>query len=375
MNSRNVEQATANQALAAYKATHGYEPSFTKLYWCVANETGIHEALLIQIIENWCIANAKDNKRGYLHDDNWWTSATYSAWAERYPALGTPKSIQKRLLALEKLGYVLSCQPKRNQGNSVKFYRVDAVKVGTLILQGFSVVTNSDEPFYTKGPIVTNSDGVVTISDGVVTNSDVPPPYNPPTERVSSSLLDIPIKLTQSITGVTEKEEEEGSKATDQDKAVQDSRYAVNKEKVSATTSKSTHEGQDAAPRENNSQKWQCPDPELQDEFFAWQGADMNADKPSSQRSRARDIRSGQNWANKNPESADSVYKAWKQERNKSQSVFDRYIDEQHALLVRQYQSAVEKAQDGFRVHLDQFECINGAWLQWVKENHSDWLP
>ncbi|AUT04685.1 hypothetical protein CLI64_30060 (plasmid) [Nostoc sp. CENA543] len=273
MKYQSADSAIANQALAAYRATHGYEPSFTKLYWCVANEVGICEALLIQIIESWCIANAKNNKRGYLHDDEWWTSATYSVWAEKYPALGTQKSIQKRLLALEKLGYVISCQPRKKEGSSTKFYRVDAVKVGTLILHDLTVVTNSDEPFYTEAPnilsvvtnsdelfyteapIVTNSDGVVTNSDGVVTISDVLTPSKPVTERVSASLLDQYIKLTQSITGGTEKKKEEGSKATAQDKAVQNNHYAVNKEKVSATNDQSTHEDQNAgAACENDSQ-------------------------------------------------------------------------------------------------------------------------
>ena len=282
MKSQSVDSATENQALAAYRATHGYEPSFTKLYWCVANEVGICEALLIQIIESWCIANAKNNKRGYLHNEEWWTSATYSAWAERYPALGTQKSIQKRLLALEKLGYVISCQPRRKEGNSAKFYRVDAVKVGTLILNGLSVVTISDEPFYTEVPIVTNSDGVVTISD-------VLPPLKSVTEHISASLLNYSIKLTQSITGGTEKKEEEGSKATDQDKVVQDNRYAVNKEKVSATTSKSTHEGQESGvPPENDSQNLVFSDgPVKEVDFLLYyqtyqrsQGKDINSVAP-----------------------------------------------------------------------------------------------
>ncbi|MBD2359501.1 hypothetical protein H6G41_34000 [Tolypothrix sp. FACHB-123] len=273
MKSQSADSAIANQALAAYRATHGYEPSFTKLYWCVANEVGVCEALLIQIIESWCIANAKNNKRGYFYDEEWWTSATYSTWAEKYPALGTQKSIQKRLLALEKLGYVISCQPRRKEGNSAKFYRVDAVKVGTLILHDLTmvtisdepfytelpnyltVVTNSDEPFYTELPIVTNSDGVVTISDGVVTNSDVVPPLKPVTERVSAPLLDQSIKLTQSITGETEKKAQEKSKETDQDKVVPDNHDVANFKKVSATNEKSTHEGQySGAARENDSQ-------------------------------------------------------------------------------------------------------------------------
>ncbi|MEA5604985.1 hypothetical protein [Nostoc sp. UHCC 0252] len=269
MKSQSVDSAIANQALAAYRATHGYEPSFTKLYWCVANKVGVCEALLIQIIESWCIANAKNNKRGYLHNEEWWTSATYSAWAEKYPSLGTQKSIQKRLLALEKLGYVIACQPRKKEGSSAKFYRVDAVKVGALILQGLSVVTNSDDVNNTRLSVVTNSDdvnntrlsvvtnsdGVVTNSDGVVTNSDVPPPLKSVAEQLSASLLDYRNKLPQSITGETEEKEEEERKETDQEKALPDNHYAVKKEKISATNEKSTHEDLNSgAARENHSQ-------------------------------------------------------------------------------------------------------------------------
>lgn len=285
MKSQSVDSAIANQALAAYRATHGYEPSFTKLYWCVANEVGVCEALLIQIIESWCIANAKNNKRGYLHDEEWWTSATYSAWAERYPSLGTQKSIQKRLLALEKLGYVISCQPRRKEGSSAKFYRVDAVKVGVLILQGLSVVTNSDDANNTSLSVVTNSDGVVTNSDGVVTISDVPPLLKSVTEQVSASLLDYKNKLTQSITGGTEEKEEERSEETDQEKALPDNHYAVNKEKVSATNEQSTHEGLNSgAARENHSQSlFFSDDPIKEVDFLLYyqthqrsQGKDIN---------------------------------------------------------------------------------------------------
>jgi hypothetical protein len=146
---------------------------------------------------------------------------------------------------------------------------VDAVKVGALILQGLSVVTNSDDVNNTRLSVVTNSDdvnntrlsvvtnsdGVVTNSDGVVTNSDVPPPLKSVAEQLSASLLDYRNKLPQSITRETEEKEEEERKETDQEKALTDNHYAVNKEKVSATNEKSTHEDLNSgAPRENHSQ-------------------------------------------------------------------------------------------------------------------------
>ncbi|MEH2293359.1 hypothetical protein [Nostoc sp.] len=260
---------TAAGPITAYRLTHGYEPAYTKLYWSVANVVGVNQALLIQIIESWCLSNARLNKHGYFHDGEWWTSATYKEWENAYPALGSQRSIQRLLLGLEESGYVISCQLKKNKGNAAKFYRVDPVKVGALLLKDLSVVqkindTNAasvsmmpkmDDANDTQRPIVPKMDGIVPKMDGIVPKMDGSQ-SGIGSQHTFQALNKIKkIILPQSITGETEEKEEEERKETDQDKALPDNHYAVNFEKISATNSQSTHE--DHSPggaRENHSQ-------------------------------------------------------------------------------------------------------------------------
>ncbi|MEA5504979.1 hypothetical protein VB735_18085 [Halotia wernerae UHCC 0503] len=255
MKSQSVEQAAAATAATAYRLTHGYEPAYTKLYWSVANTVGTNQALLIQVIESWCLSNARLNKRGYFHHGEWWTSATYKEWEEKYPALGKARGIQNLLLGLEKQGYVFSCQPGITKGNAAKFYRVDPVKVGELLLKDFSVVQNLHDPNNTSPPIVQKMNGVVQKMNGVVQKMNDGQPETTSQQSFQPSNKIKEITLTQSITGGTEKKAEEESKETDQDKALPDNRYVVNKEIVSTTNEQSTHEDHSpGAARENDSQ-------------------------------------------------------------------------------------------------------------------------
>lgn len=289
MKSQSVEQPTAATAATAYRLTHGYEPAYTKLYWSVANTVGTNQALLIQIIESWCLSNARLNKRGYFHHGEWWTSATYKEWEEKYPALGKARGIQNLLLGLEKQGYVISCQPGITKGNAAKFYRVDPVKVGELLLKDFSVVQNLHDPNNTNPPIVQKMNGMVQKMNGVVHEmyDGQPETQSQQTSQPSNKIKQI--TLPQSITGETEEKEEEERKETDQDKVLQDNHYAVNKEKVSATKSQSTHEDLNSgAARENHSQSLVFnDDPVKEVDFLLYyqtyqrsQGKDINSVAP-----------------------------------------------------------------------------------------------
>lgn len=255
MESQSVEQATAATAATAYRLTHGYEPAYTKLYWSVANTVGTNQALLIQVIESWCLSNARLNKRGYFHHGEWWTSATYKDWEEKYPALGKARGIQNLLLGLEKQGYVISCQPSITKGNAAKFYRVDPVKVGELLLKDFSVVQNLHDPNDTSRPIVQKMNGMVQKMNGIVQKMYDGQPESQLQHTFQPSNKIKEIILPQSITGETEEKEEEERKEIDQEKALPDNHYAVKKEKISATNEKSTHEDLNSgAARENHSQ-------------------------------------------------------------------------------------------------------------------------
>ncbi|MBD2255259.1 hypothetical protein [Nostoc parmelioides] len=286
MKYQSVDQATAATAATAYRLTHGYEPAYTKLYWSVANVVGTNQALLIQVIESWCLSNARLNKRSYFHHGEWWTSATYKEWEENYPALGKARGIQHLLLGLEKQGYVISCQPGITKGNAAKFYRVDPVKVGELLLKDLTVVQNLHDPNNTNLPIVQKMNGIVQKMNGVVHEMYDGQPESESQHTFQPSNKIKEIILTQSITGRTEKKEEEGSKATGLDKAVQDDRHAVNKEKVSTTNDQSTHENHfSGAARENDSQSLVfSSDPVKEVDFLLYyqtyqrqQGKDINS--------------------------------------------------------------------------------------------------
>lgn len=123
---------TDYQAIATYRALH-QDRQYTKLYWSIANTTGISQALLIEIVEEWCRNNKKNSRKGYFYQDFWWTSATYEEWAQMYPSLGSPRTIQRLLLGLEEVGHIISCQPKKGLDNT-KFYRVNEESIGGLLL-------------------------------------------------------------------------------------------------------------------------------------------------------------------------------------------------------------------------------------------------
>jgi hypothetical protein len=274
----------AEAAIAAYKFSHGHEPPFIKLYPCIANETGIHEALIIQIIESWCLSNARQNKRGYFHYEEWWTSLTYSDWEKEYPFLGTERSIRKRIVAMEKAGYIFSCQPQKKGGSSVKFYRINALKVGAIILNAFSVGTNSAEPFNTEASVGTNSAPLRTNSAPLRTNSADTPPSKSLPEQVSGSLIDQVNILTQSITAAAGQSEEMNSHE-EEEEVIPDIRPTVNNSDGFATNDKTPHEDPLCGAAKNDLQKHLTFNSDLTKEF------DFLSYYRSHQKAQGKDIR------------------------------------------------------------------------------------
>jgi hypothetical protein len=302
-------------AIAAYKLLHS-EYAYTKLYWGVANTIGIPQALLIEIIEKWCQSNERCNKRGYLHNGEWWTSATYKEWADKYPALGSDRSIQRLLLGLEESGYVLSCQAKKGKGDKSKFYRVDVAKVGALLLNDKSIVPKMDDvannaftpivpkmddvvqshfqpPIVpkvddvndTSRPIVPNSDDIVPKVDDIVPKVDHAPPQKSATERIPGSLIDQVNILTQSITTVAGQSEEVNSHEQEEEKAVLDIYSAVNNYEDCATNDKTPYEDPLCGAAKNNLQKRLTFNSDLTKEF------DFLGYYRSQQKSQGKDIR------------------------------------------------------------------------------------
>lgn len=163
-------------ATALYKALHK-KRAYTKLYWDVANAIGINQALLIEIVERWCELNQEKGKSSYYQQGEWWTSATYQEWAEKYPALGGWKSIQRVFLGLEKNSYILS--GRFTKGSQAKYYRVNPEAIGELLLTGtlkdeIGIVSKSDGIVSDSDNTISKMDGIVSKSDGTVPDLDVP---------------------------------------------------------------------------------------------------------------------------------------------------------------------------------------------------------
>lgn len=131
-------------AVAAYKSLHRLP--FTKLVWGIANQIGIAEALLIEIIEDWCQNNATAGRGKYYHDNEWWTAATYQEWSKMYPCLGNARKLQRLLLKIEAEGYLISGQFLSGQWNQTKFYRPNPETVGQLILNAVKTAETSSIP-------------------------------------------------------------------------------------------------------------------------------------------------------------------------------------------------------------------------------------
>lgn len=109
---------------------------------------------------------------------------------------------------------------------------------------------------------------------------------------------------------------------------------------------------------------WQCPDPRLRREFMRWLMETMPPIQSSAHAS---------NWCNKHPLDAELRWDDFirvKNRKNVQQAGFTSWNQGQHEMLIRQYRTACHNG--GFL--LGQFEERNGAWLEWVRGNHADWL-
>ncbi|MBW4628743.1 MAG: hypothetical protein KME49_25315 [Brasilonema octagenarum HA4186-MV1] len=249
--------AIDKRAEIIYRRKHQQEPSYTKIYWSVANEIGLAQAFLIQVVESWCQSNCRNNKRGYFQHNEWWTAGPYREWARMYPALGGHKNVQRLFLALERNGYIISAQPNKLKGDATKFYRIDSEKVGNLLLQDLSVVQKNDDKNdtgITALPIVANNSGVVANNSGVVANNSgeqaetLTAESFQPSNNISQTIL-----LNQITEEREEQEKEEKrfpsyqdleikSSASYQDLVKHENSFSANKNPDLATPSISTHE-------------------------------------------------------------------------------------------------------------------------------------
>ena len=83
---------------------------------------GFEKAVVLQQI--FWLQNQPNSGR-QLDDGEKWVWGTYEEWCERYFPFWQPYTLRKHVTGLEKLGLLLSCQPKTSDWDRTKHYRVD----------------------------------------------------------------------------------------------------------------------------------------------------------------------------------------------------------------------------------------------------------
>jgi hypothetical protein len=131
---QDLDPSLVSAAIASHRATRNRY--FTILYWDIANKIGISESLVIEIIQYWCDKNEESDRQVYFHEGYWWTSGKYEYWSEKYPSIGSARTFQRLIQKLEAENYVISGNFLKGKGNNVKFYRVNEISVGLLLLKG-----------------------------------------------------------------------------------------------------------------------------------------------------------------------------------------------------------------------------------------------
>jgi DnaD/phage-associated family protein len=88
----------------------------------LAKKIGLNQAVILQQIHYWLSAS-KHERDGYK-----WLYNSYNQWAEQFPWL-SPRAVQKHILALEKMGYLISDNFNIRKVDQTKWYRIDYTKL------------------------------------------------------------------------------------------------------------------------------------------------------------------------------------------------------------------------------------------------------
>lgn len=91
----------------------------------LAEEVGLKKAMILQQVHYWL--NHSDNH----HDGETWVYNTYSQWHEQFP-FWSERTVRRVIKNLEDDGLLVSTQPFLDQGQSVKWYRIDYEKLDSL---------------------------------------------------------------------------------------------------------------------------------------------------------------------------------------------------------------------------------------------------
>jgi hypothetical protein len=85
-----------------------------------AERFGITESIIIQQIHSL----STDYSRSTLFNGERWFVCSFTDWASILSFIPEP-TVKRNILALEKLGVVLSCEPYKKEGDRTKGYRIN----------------------------------------------------------------------------------------------------------------------------------------------------------------------------------------------------------------------------------------------------------
>lgn len=146
-------------------------PSLVKLL-------GFEKAVVLQQI--FWLQNQPNSGR-VLDDGERWIWGTYEEWCERYFNFWEQRTLRTHIIGLEKLGLVLSCQPKAADWDRTKYYRVDVEALERHIERTETVTSKRPDE------ATSNFDSSATSYKGTDLTTDLTTEPTTPTRKKSTS--------------------------------------------------------------------------------------------------------------------------------------------------------------------------------------------
>lgn len=100
----------------------------------LANLLGLEKAVLLKVVDAWCVSNQKRQSQSHFKHGHFWTYGSYEEWAQKFPFLGSPRHLQRLFLSLEKDELLITEVLSDNKCDRRKWYRVNRHKLGLLHL-------------------------------------------------------------------------------------------------------------------------------------------------------------------------------------------------------------------------------------------------
>lgn len=110
----------------------------------LANLLGLEKAVLLKIVDAWCVSNQKRQSQSHFKHGHFWTYGSYEDWAQKFPFLGSPRHLQRLFLSLEKDELLLSEMLSDNKCDRRKWYRVNRDQLGLLHLSALPQLQTSE---------------------------------------------------------------------------------------------------------------------------------------------------------------------------------------------------------------------------------------